>query len=173
MAFSLPGILAKVASGAGSGLLSGAGDLVDACLSGKINRDTLDAKIKELAQSHADNITNQVAEAYKADLDDVASARTMNAVIQTTNTSSWLSKNTKYIIECLVISIWATLTCYLVFRMLNIISSDPKVDLVPILGVYTGVTSIAMVIMTFEFGSSASSQKHSDALTEIAKNSQN
>jgi len=173
MAITLPGFLAKIASGAGEGLLNGAGNLVSDCLAGKINRDTLDAKIKELTQAHSDNIINQISSAYTSDLADVASARGMNTSIETSDKSSWMSKNITPIIAICVMTIWGASTCYLVLRMLHLISTDPKVDLVPVLGVYTGITSVATIVLTFYFGSSANSQKHSDALTEIAKNNQN
>lgn len=169
MAITLPGILAKITGSAAKDVLDGVGGLVNDCMSAKITREQLDGKIKEMMALHTDNITNQISAAYTADIADISSARSMNMSIETSDKPSWLAKNIPYLIATQIILMWGFVTGYLVLRMLNLISTDPKVDLVPVLGVYSGVTATATIILTFYFGSSANSQKHADALTDIAK----
>jgi len=169
MAITLPGILAKITGSAAKDVLDGVGGLVTDCMQAKITREQLDGKIKEMMQAHSDNIVNQISAAYTSDIADINSARNMNSNIEMSDKPSWLAKNIPYLIATMIILMWGFVTSYLVLRMLNLIATDPKVDMVPVLGVYSGVTATATIILTFYFGSSANSQKHSDALTEIAK----
>lgn len=65
--------------------------------------------------------------------------------------------------------IWGSLTVYLVLRMLNLIASDPNVNMTALLGVYSALSATEGIILNFFFGSSSSSQKKDDTIAQIAK----
>lgn len=72
---------------------------------------------------------------------NTASAREMNEKIQG-DKPSWLAKNIGYLIDILLVSVWAVLTFYIVGRALHIIDTEGKsVDFTTVLGIYAGVST--------------------------------
>lgn len=103
-------------------------------------------------------------------LNDISDARESNTKIQETSNASWLSKNVAYFIDIFVILLWGTLTCYLLFIMLQIIKKEDGVDYTGVTAIWGGVTAIATTIINFHRGSSKSSEDKSKQINDMINN---
>lgn len=103
----------------------------------------------------------------KLDLEDMRSAREMNVKIQETANAGWMSKNLPYIFDCFIIGMWGFMTVYIVMRWLGFLKTSPgQVDMTGILGIYSGVTALATMIIQFHRGSSAGSKEKTQLMSK-------
>jgi hypothetical protein len=157
-------------------------DVIGSIFKGKNPIDSIDGIIKDFKvtpedkirmQEEADKVRQQwrdfEAAAIAADNANTASAREMNAKIQG-DKPSWLAKNIGYLIDILLVVVWAILTFYIVGRALHIIDTEGKtVDFTTVLGIYAGVSTMCGTVVNFHRGSSQGSsdkQKTIDRLTQ-------
>lgn len=103
---------------------------------------------------------NIALEMLKLDLEDMKSARDMNIRIQEADKSSWMSKNLPYIFDCFVLALWGFVSIYIVLRWMGILESSPAtIDMTGILGLYSGIVSLATMVIQFHRGSSSGSRE--------------
>ena len=105
-------------------------------------------------------------EETKAFLVDVADSRNMNVKIQESDRASFMSKNLPYFIDIFILLIWGFMTIYLTLKWLGLIVVAPNVDMTGILGIYTGITGLAVMIIQFHRGSSQGSKDKTEAINK-------
>jgi hypothetical protein len=159
--FDLEGII----QGAVTGLVGGTSKIIDSINAPKEMKAQIQEQIAALASNHQDALLTAMrdneklhADEKKALIADVASARAMNSTIQSTKESSWLSKNIPYCLAIFMTGIWGTCTIYIIFRMLNLVVVDPKVDMTSIMAMYAGITGLYATVLNFYFGSTHNSK---------------
>jgi hypothetical protein len=112
----------------------------------------------------------EIEQSYMA---DTANAREMNSKLQESSNASWLSKNLPYFIDLFILMIWGFMTIYIVLRWLGFIEATKNnVDMTGILGIYSGVTALATMILQFHRGSSQGSQRKTDIIKSSMNNNQ-
>lgn len=126
-------------------------------------------KVGELISQNSGELTeeqkNMALEMLKLDLEDMKSARDMNIRIQETDNASWLSKNLPYIFDCWILLLWGFITIYIVLRWLGILAnSTVSIDMTGVLGLYSGVTALATMVIQFHRGSSSGSREKTQML---------
>lgn len=108
---------------------------------------------------------HEAVEMLKLDLEDMKSARDMNVRIQEADKASWVSKNLPYIFDCFVLALWGFVTIYIVLRWMGILESSPAtIDMTGILGLYSGIVSLATMVIQFHRGSSSGSHAKTQML---------
>lgn len=171
----MPGLLpiegiAKAAEGITASLMNGFNSLFtskDEKMQDQAKLDAIQADLKEKLTNHLTDIASLQQEAMKVELADVASARDMNIKVEQADKASWLSKNIAPIIGSVVVLMWVLLTSYIVARMLNLLAMDPKIDMVPVLGIYSTLTAVATLVMQFYFGSSQGSKDKAKVIADM------
>jgi hypothetical protein len=162
-----------ILSGLLSGGIAGIGDAVKNVVSSFKLDPTVEANLNEQLQAtvmaHAEVMGKQADDMMAAQLADVASARDMEIKLNEASGSSWMSKNIVPILAVFVSIIWGSVTVYLILRMVNLIASDPNVNMTALLGVYSALSGMEGIILNFFFGSSSSSQKKDETIATIAK----
>lgn len=116
---------------------------------------------KELEQQKKDELLNLVS----IIADDLDSAREHNTDIQISQFSSWMAKNVPYMLDLFISIIWGFVTVFIVAQTFKLIHTD--VDLVPVLGIYSGITGVFVQIINFHRGSSQDSRMKD--LTKMTK----
>jgi hypothetical protein len=154
------------------GIADAAKGIVDGLMGGFDNlftsKEEKAAKANELEGIRA-NLQNSVEarlleyaklnlEEAKAHLADTANAREQNARIQESEKASWLSKNLAYILDAFIFAVWGSMTIYLIASMLHFVKMEKGADVSGVLGVYSGVTAIAMTVLNFHRGTSRGSE---------------
>lgn len=99
-------------------------------------------------------------ERHRLENENTADARDMNTQIQQSVNASWFSKNIAFLIDAFVVLIWGAMTIYIIGKFLNIIKTTQGVDFSGVLGIYSGVTAMAMTILNFHRGSSVGSKEN-------------
>lgn len=131
--------------------------------------------IKQLEDlSHSIRTSSQLDEEEKEtclsllglDTQDRADARKSNTEIQKSEFSSWMSKNVPYLLDMFIMLIWGAMTVFIVAKAMNLIS-DTTIDWTAILGIYSGVTGMATLVMSFHRGSSQGSKDKADVLSRV------
>jgi hypothetical protein len=155
---------------------SGAGSLVDSVsgLLGKVvttkgEKMQLDNEIKKAEMQFQEDMAKLSLEEQQMYLQDTSSAREMTEKIQESTSASWMSKNMPYFYDILILLLWASMTVYIILRWLGYIESSPDkktLDMTGVLGIYSGVTALATMIIQFHRGSSQGSKDK----TQIIKN---
>jgi len=74
-----------------------------------------------------------------------------------------------YLIDCFVVLLWGCMTIFIVGKLINIIKINPGVNFEGILGIYSGVTAVAMTIINFHRGSSMGSESKNSTIKELIK----
>lgn len=162
----MPGFdLASIVTGAVSGLGDGISKVVDSMNAPKVMVDQTKAAIADLLAKHQSDLLVAQVELEKQHtaekeglMLDVQNARNTNMSIQTSDKPGWLSKNIPYCLAIFMTSIWGTCTIYIIFRMLNLVVVDPKIDMTSIMAMYAGITGLYATVLNFYFGSTHSSK---------------
>ena len=162
----MPGFdIASMITGAVTGLGGAASKLIDSINAPREMKAQLTEDVNKAISEHQDALLAASTENERlheeekqALIADVASARSMNSAIQTATTSSWLSKNIPYCLAIFMTCIWGTCTIYIIFRMLNLVVVDPKVDMTSIMAMYAGITGLYATVLNFYFGSTHNSK---------------
>jgi hypothetical protein len=118
----------------------------------------LTAEKKELALQYL----AQDLEAFKLEVEDRKDARSREVLINQSESSSWLAKNTISIIA--IMFTLFTCTLYILVLAGNLKSSDNIT-----FSVVSSVTGITMLIMGYYFGSSRSSQAKDSTIANLTK----
>lgn len=163
--------LGSIFKGGAQGLISGIGDAVknvteafkiDPAVAAQLNE-----KVQELVMTHQEKMQELAEAQYETQLKDTDSARQMQ--IAALKQNDWLSRNYIHLLSTFISFVWGGLTVYLLLNMLNILKTDPSVNMTAVLGVYSGLSGIEGIIINFYFGSSKSSQAKDDTIATIAK----
>lgn len=152
----------------GEGKLVGAiGKVADDLITSKEEKEALKIELAKVINTHAEEMGKQAIQETESYLKDVQDARDANVQIQNSDKASWLSKNVAYMIDLFIMIIWGTMTVYLIMVMLNFVKADIGADVSGVLGVYSGVTAIAMTVLNFHRGTSKGSEDKSKQLTHM------
>ena len=84
--------------------------------------------------------------------------------------TSWMSENIAFIIDLVVILVWAAMTVYIIAHFFGIIKAQVGVDLSGVLGIYAGVTGLATQVLSFHRGSSKGSEEKSKQIDTLMNN---
>lgn len=133
----------------------------------EVNLKEVEAEIQQSVNNHLIDVLKVQQEEYEAMLKDTADARKSNVDIQNSEKASWLSKNVAYIIDLFVFLIWGCMTIYIICKFLNIIKATSGVDFSGILGIYSGITAIAMTVLNFHRGSSKGSEEKQKQINKM------
>lgn len=106
----------------------------------------------------------------KSDMEDLKSAREANVKIQESEHASWVAKVLPYIFDCFILLVWGSMTFYIVAKWIGLINAENNIDMTGILGIYTGVVSLATMVIQFHRGSSSGSSQKNGLLGLIKKN---
>lgn len=154
-------------SGAGNGLLTGVSKVISNFVADPAQKLQINEQLQELIAKHQESMAAIAEQQYEAQLKDTDSARQME--IAALKQDNWFAKNYIHILASFVSIVWGGLTMFLLLNMLNLLKSDPTVNMTAVLGVYSGLSGIEGIIMNFYFGSSKSSQSKDETISYIAK----
>lgn len=136
----------------GKPILAAAGDLTGQAWLGVVaDKIRTSSDIKEGEKNFA-------LELLKLDRQDLADARNHNIKIQESDNASWMAKNVPYIFDAFILLIWGFMTVYLVLAWIGIIKASENADMTGILGIYSGVSALAMAVIQYHRGSSSGSK---------------
>ena len=153
--------IAKAADGITKSMMNGLDKLFtskDEKMKNQVELDKIQAELQKETVKHLEEMAKLQFEETKAYLADTADARNSNVKIQESDKASWLSKNLAYILDAFIFLIWGSMTVYLIAMMLNFVKADKGADVSGVLGVYSGVTAIAMTVLNFHRGTSRGSE---------------
>lgn len=156
------------AGGAGE-LANGIKGIIDVSKFSEEEKANLNAKIAEFTNAHVEKMAELTQAETEAYLKDTQSARDMNSSIQNSEKASWLAKNIAFCIDIFVMSLWGSLTFYLMFVMLNIIKKNENVDYTAVTAVWGAVGAYASTIINFHRGTSAGSKASGETMRELVK----
>lgn len=154
----LPKILTNIFSGGASDLIKNIGEAVDRNVTNKEEAALIKLEVEKAAYTHTEKMAEITAQTFEAELKDIQDARGTNVKIQESDKASWLSKNVAYMLDLFIFLIWGSMTVYLICVMLNFIKLNTGADTSGVLGVYSGITAIAMTVLTFHRGTSRGSE---------------
>lgn len=178
----MPGIgdiIGKALGESGKSIFDGVADLLSKIIPDPTAKAQAITDLKKLEVQHETDMANLALEVqkeaddiYKSQLLDIQNARTTNVSIQESTEAGWLAKNVGYMLDIFIAVIWGGLTLYLIARILHIISATKDApDMTAVMGIYTGVTSIFMIVVNFHRGSTANSRVKDDTINTMAKTS--
>ncbi len=165
-------ILPKIASlltGKADKIIESVGNTLDSLTTSQEEKEAAKLAIAQEVNRHMEEIGKQTQGETEAYLKDIDSARESNEKIQESDKASWLSKNVAYMIDIFIILVWGAITLYMLAKFLNIIKEDVKADFSGVLGIYSGVTALAVTVLNFHRGSSRGSEKKSDMIEKMQK----
>jgi hypothetical protein len=136
-------------------------------LAKEVDLKEVEAEVQKAVQDNLLEFAKIQQSEYEAMLKDTSNARDQNIAIQNSDKASWLSKNVAYLIDLFVFTIWGAMTVYIICKFLNIIKAQQGVDFSGILGIYSGITAIAMTVLNFHRGSSKGSEDKQKQLNNL------
>jgi hypothetical protein len=169
----LPKILTNIFSSGASDLVKNIGEAIDRNVTNKEEAAMLKLEAEKVAYSHVEEMAKLALQDKQADLADTQQARSTNVQIQESDKASFLSKNVPYFIDMFIFLIWGTMTIYIIGRFLNILKAQQGVDFSGVLGIYSGITAIAMTVLNFHRGTSRGSEDKQKQINEMMKKPQN
>ncbi len=156
---------------------SGASNLVDSVsgLLGKVvttkgEKIQLDNEMKKAELQFQEDMARLSKEEQEMYLKDKQGAREMNEKIQESTTASWAAKNMAYVYDVFILLVWGSLTTYIVLRWIGIIQTTldgKQIDMSGVLGIYSGVTALATMIIQFHRGSSQGSRDKTQLIDKM------
>jgi len=156
---------------------SGASNLVDSVsgLLGKVvttkgEKIQLDNEMKKAELQFQEDMARLSKEEQEMYLKDTQGAREMNEKIQESVTASWAAKNMAYVYDVFILMVWGSLTTYIVLRWIGIIQTTldgKQIDMSGVLGIYSGVTALATMIIQFHRGSSQGSRDKTQLIDKM------
>jgi hypothetical protein len=98
----------------------------------------------------------------------------INIIMETTieKTKSVCSNFVSVFIALFVITLWGAVPIYIISSYLHLIKRDPTLNFEAVLAIYSTLTSVASIIITFYFGTSAGSQQKSNMIDKMINNNQ-
>jgi hypothetical protein len=156
-------------------------EILGTVFGGKSPIDSIQDVIKDFKTTPEDKIAMQAeldkvkqqwrdfeSQMASQDVANTDSARAMNTAIQGTK-PTWLARNVAYLLDLGCLSIWGSMTVYIVGRALKIIQTDAAADFNVVLGIYSGICGVFATVLNFHRGSSqgsADKQKMIDRMTQ-------
>lgn len=174
----MPGFdLASVIEGAVTGLGGTVSKVIDSINAPKEMKAQIQQSLNDALSKHQDDllsaqveIEKQHSEEKQALMTDVQNARNSNTSIQQADKASWLSKNIPYCLAIFMTVIWGFCTTYILARMLNLVVTDPKVDMTAIMAMYAGITGLYATVLNFYFGSTHNSKDKDATIASLSAN---
>jgi len=164
-------LLTKITSailGGGEGkLLNAAADLID---KSTFSKEEKEQKKLEFAEMNLADKQHQVEAALKETeliLEDIQNSRDANVKIQESAMASWFSKNVGYILDLFLGLVWGAVTIFIIAKALKI--AGDNVDMTAVLSIYSTITAVFMMTMSFHRGTSKGSEDKSKELKDIRK----
>ena len=155
----------------GGNIIDSVSNAVDKFITTDAEKEQLKKELLVIQQDYDLKKTEQLNQIEQAYLADTANAREMNVKVQESNSASWLSKNIAYFFDMFILLIWGFMTIYIAMRWLGFIeSTNGNPDMTGILGIYSGLTALATMIIQFHRGSSDGSQKKTNIMTRNNSN---
>jgi len=168
--------ISQAAKGLVSGLFGDGGitKLIDSVTTTKEEKAKLNNELLQIQnqfevqlRDHLLEMKKLELEEHKAFLADTADARQSNSKIQESQTASWLAKNVAYLLDLFIFTVWGAMTVYLILMMLNFVKADKGADVSGVLGVYSGITAIAMTVLNFHRGTSRGSEEKQKQISSL------
>lgn len=162
--------ITDIFSGGASNLVDSVSGLLGKVVTTKGEKMQLDNEMKKAELHFQEEMTRLSIEEQEIYLKDTQSAREMNEQVQESQNASWASKNMAYVYDVFILLIWGGLTSYIVLRWLGFIENvKNQIDMTGILGIYSGVTALATMILQFHRGSSQGSQDKTQIINKMQK----
>lgn len=162
--------ITDIFSGGASNLVDSVSGLLGKVVTTKGEKMQLDNEMKKAELHFQEEMTRLSIEEQEIYLKDTQSAREMNEQVQESQNASWASKNMAYVYDVFILLIWGGLTSYIVLRWLGFIENvKDQIDMTGILGIYSGVTALATMILQFHRGSSQGSQDKTQIINKMQK----
>ena len=157
------GILDKILSGGASDIINSVGGVIDNLTTTNAEKEQLKIELTKVLQDHQQKMAEQANIELGAYLADTQNSRDLNARIQESSTSSYLSKNIAY---------WLDLSFCILFAIMLFMIFKKEIPVSNKELFYTGfglLGGIITQIISFHRGSSKSSEKSGDVLRRIAE----
>jgi len=151
-----------LSSGAGN-IIDSVGNVLDKVITTKGETKQLENEMRKAEQAYIIEMSKLGIEERKAELEDIASARTAAATIQTSAAATLLSKNTGPYLALGTVCLTFLLFLIMIFLHPN---RDTKEVILYILGV---LSASVTQIFSFYFGSSQSSHDKQVAINDLQK----
>jgi len=100
---------------------------------------------------------------------DINNINKSKNVVESVEKLSLLSKIMPYIFDTFVLFIWGMMTIYIVGRWMGFINVTSTFDMSGILGIYSGIVSLATMVIQYHRGSSAGSEKKDGVISLLKK----
>lgn len=163
------GLLDKIIGDGIGAAVEKVGGVVDKFVTTDAEREQMKLELTKEINRAAEEAARLASEKEAAMLRDVADARSMNARIQESGTTSWLARNTGYLIDIFVVLFWGAMTGYVLARLLKIIDNgNGSVDMTAVMGIYTAVSAQMVTIVSYHRGSSRGSEAKDVTIRQIA-----
>lgn len=91
------------------------------------------------------------------DYKDLENAREQNTKIQQSENASWIAKNLPYFFDSFILIVWAAITFYIVGHWVGVIDAGKDMNFSGVVGIQSGITALATMIIQFHRGSSMGS----------------
>lgn len=161
------GILDKILSGGASDIIKSVGGVIDNLTTTNSEKEQLKIELTKVLQDHEQKMAEQANIELQTQLADTQNARGANVQIQESDKASWLSKNVANFIDIMLTLTWCGFTLYLGGKAIKVVTDNA--DLTAVLSIYSTVTAVFMIVVSFWRGSSRGSEKSNDAMRAMAK----
>jgi hypothetical protein len=160
------GLLGNLFSGGAEKLIGTIGGVVDNLVTSKEEKEQLKIELAKEINRHNETTEAEITKRFEAELKDTADARNSNTRIQESDKASFWAKNTAYFLDIFIGLIWGSITIFLVAKALNLAESI-HADMTAVLSIYSTVTAIFMICVTFHRGTSKGSQDKDKQISKM------
>ncbi len=157
----------KLFGSGAKGLVDSVGGVLDNIITSKDEREAAKLAVDQEVNRHIEAMGANVTKELELQLADVANSRDTNMKIQESEHASWFSKNTGYFLDMFITLIWAGLTFYIAAKYMNLITSAAGVDFSGVWGLYSTVSSLMMVVLSWHRGSSRGSAEKASQIERM------
>lgn len=164
----MPLNLKDLFSGGLKGIGDTAKDIIKQVADNKVTRAEADILLDKEINRHEEMMADKAYQTEKMLLEDVANARDANVKIQESEKASWLSKNIAYMIDIWLALVWGVFTFYVLALWARVISAK-DVDFTGVLSLYTTVTTVFMIVVSFHRGTSQGSHDKQKLLDRLQR----
>jgi len=167
--------ITDILSSGTSSLVDSISGLLSKVVTTKGEQQQLDNEMKKAQLQYNEDLSKLTVEEQQIYMQDKANARNMNVKLELSSKASWMAKNMPYYYDIFILVLWGSLTVYITLRWMGIIEVTCKSpDMTGILGLYSGVTALATMIIQFHRGSSQGSKDKTDLINNMnQQNAQN
>lgn len=162
--------LDKLFGSGAKGLVDSVGSALDGLITNKEELAMAKLAAEKEVNRHIEAMGTNITKELELQLADVANSRDTNQKIQESEHASWFSKNTGYFLDIFITLIWAGLTFYIAAKYMNLIASATGVDFSGVWGLYSTVSSLMMVVLSWHRGSSRGSAEKASQIERMKAN---